>query len=115
MIIIYKITDYFPASDQIAVKFCREKSPISIDDYNPIAINLKDIDAYDVESFSESLVDKSGLRRIDKQDKKLITLDENLSEKLDGELNIRDLIGKVIGVNYPTKIYSKIKMRRVEL
>ena len=115
MIIIYKITDYFPETDQIAVKFCREKSPISIDDYNPIAINLKDIDAYDVESFSESLVDKSGLRRIDKQDKKLITLDENLSEKLDGGLNIRDLIGKVIGVNYPTKIYSKIKMRRVEL
>ena len=51
MIIIYKITDYFPETDQIAVKFCREKSPISIDDYNPIAINLKDIDAYDVESF----------------------------------------------------------------
>ena len=44
MIIIYKITDYFPETDQIAVKFCREKSPISIDDYNPIAINLKDIE-----------------------------------------------------------------------
>ena len=32
-----------------------------------------------------------------------------------GELNINDLIGKVIGVNYPTRIYKKIKMRRVEL
>ena len=51
MMIIFKITDYFPETNQIAVKFCREKSPISIDDYNPIAINLKDIDAYDVESF----------------------------------------------------------------
>ena len=115
MIIIYKITDYFPETNQIAVKFCREKSPISIDDYNPIAINLKDIDAYDVESFSESLVDKSGLRRIDKQDNKLTTLDENTPEKLDGDFNIRDLIGKVIGVDYPTKTYGKIKMRRVEL
>ena len=115
MIIIFKITDYFPETNQIAVKFCREKSPTSIDDYNPIAINLKDLDAYDVESFSESLVDKSGLRRIDKQDNKLTTLDENTPEKLDGDLNIRDLIGKVIGVEYPTKIYSKIKMRRVEL
>jgi len=115
MIIIFKITDYFPETNQIAVKFCREKSPISIDDYNPIAINLKDIDAYDVESFSESLVDKSGLRRLDKQDKKIRTLEENIPEKLNGELKIRDLIGKVIGVDYPTKIYSRIKMRRVEL
>ena len=115
MIIIFKITDYFPETDQIAVKFCREKSSISIDDYNPIAINLKDLDAYDVESFSESLVDKSGLRRIDKQEKKLTTLDDNTPEKLDGDLNVRDLIGKVIGVEYPTKIYSKIKMKRVDL
>ena len=115
MIIIYKITDYFPETNQIAVKFCREKSPIPIDDYNAIAINFKDIDAYDVESFSESLVNKSGLRRLDKQDRKITTLNQNISEKIDGELNIRDLIGKVIGVEYPTKIYSKIKMRRVEL
>ena len=115
MIIIYKITDYFPETDQIAVKFCREKSPIPIDDYNAVAINFKDIYLHDIESFSESLVDKSGLRRLDKQDKKLTTLDENIPEKLDGELNIRDLIGKVIGVEYPTKIFSKIKMRRVEL
>ena len=115
MIIIFKITDYFPETDQIAVKFCREKSPIPIDDYNAVAINFKDIYSHDIESFSESLVDKSGLRRLDKQDKKLTTLDENIPEKLDGELNIRDLIGKVIGVEYPTKIYSKIKMRRVEL
>ena len=115
MIIIFKITDYFPETDQIAVKFCREKSPKPIDDYNAIAINCKDIDAYDVESFSESLVDKSGLRRLDKQDKKIRTLEENIPEKLNGELKIRDLIGKVIGVDYPTKIYSRIKMRRVEL
>ena len=115
MIIIFKITDYFPETDQIAVKFCREKSPISIDDYNPIAINLKDIDAYDVESFSESLVNKSGVRRLEKQDKKLTTLDDNKPEKIEGEFNINDLIGKVIGVNYPTRIFSKIKMRRVEL
>ena len=115
MIIIYKITDYFPETNRIAVKFCREKSSKPIDDYKAFAINLEDIDTHDVESFSESLVNKSGLRRLDKQDRKITTLNENVSEKLDGKLNIRDLIGKVIGVEYPTKIYSKIKMRRVEL
>ena len=53
--------------------------------------------------------------KLEKQDRKLTTLEENQPEKLNGELNIRDLVGKVIGVDYPTKIYSKIKMRRVEL
>ena len=115
MIIIYKITDYFPETDQIAVKFCREKSSKPIDDYNAVAINFEDIDTHDVESFSESLVNKSGLRKLEKQDRKLTTLEENQPEKLDGELNILDLIDKVIGVDYPTKIYSKIKMRRVKL
>ncbi len=115
MIIIYKVTDYFPETDQIAVKFCHEKSSKPIDDYNAISIDCKNIETYDIESFSEDLVSKSGLRKLEKQDRKLTTLEENQSEKLDGELNIRDLIGKVIGVDYPTKIYSKIKMRRVEL
>ena len=115
MIIIYKITDYFPESNRIAVKFCREKSSKPIDDYNAIAINFEDIDTHDVESFSESLVNKSGMRRLEKQDRKLTTLDDNKPEKIEGELNINDLIGKVIGVNYPTRIYKKIKMRRVEL
>ena len=66
-------------------------------------------------SISEDLVNKSGIRRLEKQDRKLTTLDGNKPEKIEGELNINDLIGKVIGVNYPTRIFSKIKMRRVEL
>ena len=115
MIIIFKITDYFPETNRIAVKFCREKSSKPIDDYNAVAINFEDFDTHDVESFSESLVNKSGVRRLEKQDKKLTTLDDNKPEKIEGEFNINDLIGKVIGVNYPTRIFSKIKMRRVEL
>ena len=87
MIIIFKITDYFPETNQIAVKFCNEKSSKPIDEYNALAVGLEDID----------------------------TLDDNKPEKIDGEFNINDLIGKVIGVNYPTRIYKKIKMRRVEL
>ena len=85
MIIIFKIIDYFPETDQISVKFCREKSSVPIDDYTAVAINCKDLNTYDVESFSESLVDKSGLRRLDRQDRKLTTLSENIPEKLDGE------------------------------
>ena len=114
MIIIFKITDYFPETNQIAVKFCNEKSSKPIDEYSALAVGLKDIDTSDVESFSEELVNKSGMRRLEKQDRKLTTLDDNKPEKIEGELNINDLIGKVIGVNYPTRIYKKIKMRRVE-
>ena len=72
MMIIYKITDYFPESNRISVKFCREKSSKPIDDYNAVAINFEDFDTHEVESFSESLVNKSGLRRLDKQDRKII-------------------------------------------
>lgn len=115
MIIIFKITEYFPESNKIAVKFCNEKSSKSIDEYNALAVGLKDIDAYDVESFSEALVNQSGMRRLEKQDRKLTTLDDNKPEKIEGQLNIHDLIGKVIGVDYPTRIYKKIKMRRIEL
>ena len=115
MMIIFKITDYFPETNQIAVKFCNEKSSKPIDEYSALAVGLKDIDTFDVESFSEGLVNKSGMRRLEKQDRKLTTLDDNKPVKIEGELNIHDLIGKVIGVNYPTRIYKKIKMRRVEL
>ena len=41
MIIIYKITDYFPESNQIAVKFCNEKSSKPIDEYNALRLILK--------------------------------------------------------------------------
>ena len=115
MIIIFKITDYFQETNQIAVKFCNEKSSKPIDEYNALAVGLEDIDTLDVESFSEDLVNKSGIRRLEKQDRKLTTLDGNKPEKIEGEFNINDLIDKVIGVNYPTRIYKKIKMRRVEL
>ena len=115
MIIIFKITDYFPENNQITVKFCNEKSSKPIDEYSALAVGLEDIDTLDVESFSEELVNKSGIRRLEKQDRKLTTLDSNKPEKIEGEFNINDLIGKVIGVNYPTRIYKKIKMRRVEL
>ena len=99
MIIIFKITDYFPETNQIAVKFCNEKSSKPIDEYSALAVGLKDIDTSDVESFSEDLVNKSGVRRLEKQDRKLTTLDDNKPEKIEGEFNINDLIGKVIGVN----------------
>ena len=46
MIIIYKITDYFPESNRIAVKFCREKSSKPIDDYNAVAINFENIEKF---------------------------------------------------------------------
>ena len=115
MIIIYKITDYFPETDQIAVKFCREKSPISIDDYNAIAINLKDIDAYDVESFSESLVKNSGLHRIACQEEQLDVIEENKPEDIRGNFEIEDLIGKIICVKYYDRKIKKLHMRRIEL
>ena len=41
MIIIFKITDYFPETNQLAVKFCNEKSSKPIDEYSALAVGLK--------------------------------------------------------------------------
>ena len=115
MIIIYKITDYFPETDQISVKFCREKSSIPIDDYTAVAINCKDLDDYDVESFSESLVKNSGLHRIACQEEQLDVIEDNKPDDIQGNFEIRDLIGKVICVKYFDRKINKLHMRRVKL
>ena len=93
MKIIYKIKKFYPETNHISVSFCNLKDRQSIDNYKSRPVCIDELDMFDVESFSESLVDKSGLRRIDKQEKKLTTLDNNTPEKLDGDLNVRDLIG----------------------
>ena len=115
MIIIYKITDYFPESNRIAVKFCREKSSKPIDEYNAVAINFEDIDTHDVESFSESLVKKSGLHRIACQEEQLDVIEDNKPDDIQGNFEIRDLIGKVICVKYFDRKINKLHMRRVKL
>ena len=70
---------------------------------------------FDVQSFSESLIVKSGQRRIETQDEKLETIEQNIPQDINGTFDIRDLVGKVICVKRFDKKIKRLPMRRVNL
>ena len=115
MKIIYKILKYFPESNHISVRFCNLKDRQSIDNYKSRPVCMDDLDMFDVESFSESLVKKSGLQRIINQEEELDVIEENIPEDIQGNFEIRDLIGKIICVKYVDRTIKRLKMRRVKL
>tara|TARA_B100001093_G_C26114886_1_gene712505 strand:- start:75 stop:419 length:345 start_codon:yes stop_codon:yes gene_type:complete len=113
--IIYKITDYFPETNQISVSFCNLKSRKPIDDYKSYGVNCDDLDMFDVDSFSESLANKSGVRRIEKQESKLETIEENIPINIHGDFQLQDLVGKVICVKKYNRKIKILHMKRIEL
>ena len=115
MKIIYKILKYFPENNQISVRFCNLKDRQSIDNYKSRPVCIDDLDMFDIESFSDGLVKKSGLRRIAEQEEKLDVIEDNKPDDIQGNFEIRDLIGKVICVENVQKNIKKLKMRRVYL
>lgn len=115
MKIIFKIVEHIPELNQIAVKFCYEKSRKSIDDYIPIAVNCDELDMFDLETFSDTLIRKFGLKRVEDQEKKLETLPDNVPQKLDDKFQVRDLIDKVVEGKYHQRDRFTLKVRKVEL
>ena len=115
MKIIFKIISYDEQAQSISVKFCYEKSRKPIDEYRAYAINLKNLDTFDYESFSDSLIRKYGLRFVEEQEDKLDTITENIPVKVDDKFEVRDLVKKVIEGKYHQRQRFPLKMRRVEL
>ena len=81
MKIIYKILNYFPENNHISVRFCNLKDRQSIDNYKSRPVCIDDLDMFDIESFSDGLVKKSGLRRVAEQEE---TLDVKVWSIMDG-------------------------------
>ncbi len=115
MKIIYKIKKFYPETNHISVSFCNLKDRQSIDSYKSRPVCLDDLDMFDIESFSESLVKKSGLRRIAEQEEKLDVIEDNKPDDIQGNFEIRDLIGKVICVKKTNRSILKLHMNRIEL
>ena len=115
---IFKIGEYNESTNCISVKFCRLHSTKSIDDYNGKLVNCDDLDVSTCESFVKSLMEKSGSRRITKEEESEPILDSNKSEIITGKLNMNDLVGKVIEANVETvdpRNRFMLSMRKVEL
>ena len=93
---IFKIGKYNEDTNSISVKFCRLHSTKSIDDYSGKLVSCDDLDVSTCESFVKSLMEKSGSRRITKEEESEPILDSNKAETVTGNLNINDLVGKVI-------------------
>ena len=110
---IFKIIEYLPDTQQIVVRYARKNTHKNIDEYVKKAVDLKELDLYDCETFSKSLMRKYGESSIEKAENE--TVGYNKCEKIFGKLDIQNLIGKVIEVDSDENTREIIKMRRVEL
>ena len=112
---IIKIDKYLSDRDSIVVKICNLHSQKPIDEYSAKIVDCDDLDTTDVEMFVDGLMKKSGARRIKTQEEKLPILKENIPEQVSGEVNIENLIGKVIEGKVDDWRKKSLKMRKVEL
>tara|TARA_B100000925_G_C21901169_1_gene427179 strand:+ start:387 stop:734 length:348 start_codon:yes stop_codon:yes gene_type:complete len=112
---IIKIDEYLSDRDSIVVKICNLHSQKPIDEYSAKIVDCDDLDTTDVEMFVDGLMKKSGARRIKTQEEKLPILKENIPTQVSGEVNIENLIGKVIEGKVDDWRRKSLKMRKVEL
>jgi hypothetical protein len=70
---------------------------------------------FDLETFSDTLIRKFGLKRLEDQERKLETLPDNIPQKLDEKFEVRDLIDKVVEGKYHQRDRFTLKVRKVEL
>lgn len=114
MNVIIKIDEYLPDTQQIVMRICRLHSLKKIDEYMKYAIDICDLDLSDTDSFVDSLILKTK-HLIQNQDESEPILDENLPIKVDGELDIQNLVGKNIEGKVWDRGTRSLKMRRIEL
>ena len=116
MKIIFKIDAYYPDENRIEVRFCDEKSNAAIDEYKLYSINCEDLDMTDSDIFTDSLIKKYGLRLVEKQIDKRQTHPHNISKSISNEeLNLKNLVGKVIEGKYFSRPRYPLKMNKVDL
>ena len=109
MKILIKIEEYLPETQQIVVKFCSSQSEKSINDIQPLTIDLKNLELFDTELFLESLA-LHGQQIIDRY--KQLQFGEDIEN---GPLDITKLIGRTIERQEFPRNKKMIPMRRVEL
>ena len=112
---IIKIDEYLSDRNSIVVKVCNLHSQIPIDDYTAKIVDCNDLDATDVEIFIDDLMKKSGGRRIKTQEENLPILKENVPEQVSGELDLQNLVGRVIEGKVDDWRKKPLKMRKIEL
>ena len=114
MNVIIKIEEFLPDTQQIIMRICALHTHKIIDEYRTYAIEISDLNMLDHESFMDSLINKVK-HLIQQQDENEPILDDNIPFEIDGELDIQNLVGKVIGGKISNGKSRLLTMRRVEL
>ena len=108
MKILIKIEEYLPETQQIVVKFCSSQSEKSINDIQPLTIDLKNLDLFDTELFLESLTAHG--QRVVKRYKQV-----QFGEVIENSpLDIGSLSGRILEGKEPRR-KKILAMRKVEL
>ena len=113
MKVILKIDRYIPDTNYVAVKITKLHSNKSINEIGAKMVDCNDLNMVDTELFLESLADKIS-PMLDRQESSSPILEENIPIKVEGDLDLNKLVGKVL----QTRISNScrlIKMRRIEL
>jgi len=114
MNLIFKIIEYIEETDQIIVKFCRQNSPTSIDEYAPVAINCYNIDMGDYNQFVASIM-RAGVYLILQQESEEPTLPQNVTSEVIESVDIQTQLNRVIVMNSDELISTTYKMNKIKL
>jgi len=109
MKILIKIEEYLPETQQIVVRFCSSQSEKSIDEIEPLSIDLNQLDLFDTELFLESLT-VHGQEVIERYEQ--LQYGEDIEN---GPLDITKLLGRTIERKKFPKRKKLISMKRIEL
>ena len=110
---VFKIEYYYEDTNQIDVRVGRSTSK-SINDCRKVTVDLEKLDLNDSESFADSLISFLAQHALEGENKDDVPRD-NIGEEISGELNIPDLVGKVVKGVYTHNNRKLLKMRRIEL
>ena len=113
---IFKIDEYLPETNQIVIRFAKLHSSQHIDNYEPTAVGLHDIDLYDNYTFIEDLMKKCGDRRVllNEEQDPIVNHAETLI--MSDKVNLREMVGKVIECKTSDKrSRKKLRMRKIDL
>lgn len=112
---IFKIIENHPETEQLVVKYCRQNSPVSIDDHRAYAINYEFIDFSSYENFILSVM-QCGRSIIIKQIEEEVGIESNYEVEFTNSTEIEDNLNKIVPVNYEQVIYTdNYSMNRIDL
>lgn len=117
MKMIFKIEEYYPETDQVVIRYCRQHAPKPISEYPAKAVSTKGYDvSFDNQNLVESIM-QYGYKKVLAQEDLEEILPENVPVDIPNSLDIADYVGKVFCVDGKDakEMERSRKMRRVDI